>query len=162
MSPPEDQKWFCPVYSHLFMSEIHNCSNSDEFEDPGQALLHARDVSCILFCLSRFEYKQAIPLCFSCRHDPFYVMLSTPKSTPQHKCFVSALLGQIISCVCARQISFLISLTDIGTLYPYYHSICTELLFTVFDTWKMFAKLKYNKQTFRGFQNILFYFLLLK
>lgn len=109
-----DQKCFCAGYSQLFMSEIHNPSSSKEFEEPGQCFITCVwQPACFLFCLSRFQYKQEIPLCFFCRHDPYYAVLSTLKQTLQHKCYVSAWLEQIIFVFCKWQRSFLIILTDI-------------------------------------------------
>lgn len=97
VSLPRDQKCFCAEYSQLFMSEIHNPPSSKEFEERGQCFITCVwQPACFLFCLSRFQYKQEIPLCFFCRRDPYYAVLSTLKQTVQHKCFVSALLKQII------------------------------------------------------------------
>lgn len=48
------------------MSELRNPTSLKELKDPGQALLHVRDVSDsqLAFCVK----KQAVPFAF---HDPF-------------------------------------------------------------------------------------------
>lgn len=63
------------------------------------ALLHAKDVSdnqlACCFVSAGFSTSQQ-SLCFSCRHDPFYAVLSTLKPTQRRRVFYKAFLGQII------------------------------------------------------------------